>query len=100
MRVSKQKPGLYFLFYSTVIEDHGGDNGGRGFKPIDLIHLINPVDFLKDPLNNIVSKLGKAGGKFAKTVGKHLVKGLKAIADGFDDTVIDGLKVKIQLLLF
>ena len=82
-----------------MITEHSEDNGGRGFKPIDLIHLINPIDFLKEPLNNIVSKLGKAGGKFVKNVGKHMVKGLKAVAGGFDDVVIDGLKVNINITI-
>ena len=85
--------------FSTVTVETGGDSGGRKFKPIDLIHLVNPIDFLKEPLDNILSKLGKAG-KFAKNVGKHLVKGLKFIAKGFDKTVIDGLKVsRIYCLL-
>ena len=81
-----------------MITEHTSDNGGRGFKAVDLIHLINPIDFIKEPLDNIVSKL-KDGGKFVKAVGKHLVKGLKAVAGGFDDIVIDGLKVIIDSAL-
>ena len=84
---------VYHISSGDIGGGNGGGGGGGRIKPIDLIHLVNPIEFLKEPLDNIVSKLGSATGKFGKAVGKHLVKGLEAIVDGLDSTVVDGLKV-------
>ena len=83
-----------FYFSGDTGGSGGGGSGDGGFKPKDLIHLVNPIHFLKEPLDNIISKLGSATGKFGKAVGKHLIKGLESITGGFAKPLVGGLKVR------